>query len=342
MTFGIIGFGRFGKLWTKLMSRFGRVFVYDKNRNLGFLRSDPDVRRGRSTETSARKHLKKVVNADFLFLLVPISQIRHCCKRIAKILPQHTIVIDACSVKKYPVHVMKKFLPSHQQIIATHPLFGPDSVKEFGLKNQKIAIVPVRVKEKSLKTFESLLKKLNLKIIKTTAQEHDKKMAASQALVHFIGRSLAKLGLTEQKICTPDYISLLRMNDLVTNDTWQLFFDMQRLNPFSASTRIKFIKTMSRLEQQIEKASAKNIGNFRKLINKTDKEIIEKIALRFRLVEKIGDLKKKKGKDIAVDLRREKALKALHKVCSKKLRLNPAFIERIFSFIINECRKIQC
>lgn len=31
MKFGIVGFGRFGQLWTNALLPFGEVFVYDKS-----------------------------------------------------------------------------------------------------------------------------------------------------------------------------------------------------------------------------------------------------------------------------------------------------------------------
>ena len=34
MKFGIVGFGRFGKLWAQALSSFGEVLVYDKSGNL--------------------------------------------------------------------------------------------------------------------------------------------------------------------------------------------------------------------------------------------------------------------------------------------------------------------
>lgn len=230
MKIGIIGHGRFGKLWTKLMGEFGEVVIHDKENN----------------------NLELVLNVDILFLLVPISEIKNVCREIADKLDEKTIVVDACSVKVKPVEEMKSELKHHQPIIATHPLFGPDSVNRSGLEGQKIVVSSIRVTEQQLEMLENILKKMKLKIIHETPEEHDKQMASSQALVHFLGRGLSDLNLKEQDISTPDYQSLLKINDLVNNDTQQLFFDMQLYNPYAKEMRQNLIDSLKILESKIE------------------------------------------------------------------------------------------
>ncbi|MFA5813748.1 MAG: prephenate dehydrogenase/arogenate dehydrogenase family protein, partial [Patescibacteria group bacterium] len=139
MKYGIIGYGRFGKLWADVLSSYGDVLIYDKN------------------QTEKNTSLAKAIKTDLLFLLVPISEMENCCREIAPLLGPKTIVIDACSVKVHPVKVMRKWLPKNQPIIATHPLFGPDSVARLGLKNQRIVVSPVRAGAAERKKFEKIL-----------------------------------------------------------------------------------------------------------------------------------------------------------------------------------------
>lgn len=250
LVFGIIGFGRFGKLWAQCLKPFGEVKIYDKH-----TRTQAAVPAGKASlsKNFSFVPLREVVKAELLFLLVPISEIENICKKIAPLLAPHTVVIDACSVKTSPANSMKKRLPTGQPIIATHPLFGPDSVKKFGLKNQKIVVSNIRASAKQLASFENILKKLKLNIIHATPQEHDLQMAKSQALVHFLGRGLGPLDLGPQDIATPDYNTLLRMNDMVNNDTWQLFYDMQNYNPYTKKIRHTFLKSLQKLDHGITK-----------------------------------------------------------------------------------------
>jgi len=240
MQFGIIGYGRFGRLWGNVLMQFGEVKVYD-----------PLVKR--FDEGIHAVSLEEVCDVDMLFLLVPISRFERACEDVADKLRSDTIVVDACSVKVHPVEVMTRVLSSTQPIIATHPLFGPDSVARDGIAGQRIVVYPVRIEQEQYNVFEQLLEAIELQIINATPDEHDRQMARSQSLVHFLGRGMAALELSEQLLATPDYTSLVRIHDLVNNDTWELFYDMQVYNPYATYMRSGLLETLQRLDREIAK-----------------------------------------------------------------------------------------
>lgn len=243
MTFGIVGYGRFGQLWAKALLPFGEVMVYDKNLNLD-TNEDSSIKIGT---------LQEVAAADVVFLLVPISEFERSCEQIKPFLKNNNLLVDCCSVKIYPVNVMQKVFPKTQALFATHPLFGPDSVKRSGgFSEHKIAVCPVQCSEEQQKNMEELFKKLGLKVFITTPDEHDREMANSQGLVHFIGRGLAALDLGPQDIAPPDFQALLNINNMVINDTWRLFLDMHQYNPYTKQVRKKFIHQLVKLDQAID------------------------------------------------------------------------------------------
>ena len=242
MTFGIIGFGRFGKLWASALAPYGHVLVYDKN----------EIENKSEFGGLDFVGLEEVVKVDMLFLLVPISEMKNCCLEIKSLLNSNTVVIDACSVKVYPSKIMQEVLSDKQPIIATHPLFGPDSATHHGLGGHKIVVCPIRSTKEQKKVLIGLFNDFGLEIIEATPDEHDLQMARSQALVHFIGRGLTELNLQEQAISTPDYASLLAVNSMVQNDTWQLFFDMQKFNPYTKDIRDKFVQGLKKIEDKIK------------------------------------------------------------------------------------------
>ncbi|PIZ94392.1 MAG: hypothetical protein COX81_03720 [Candidatus Magasanikbacteria bacterium CG_4_10_14_0_2_um_filter_37_12] len=320
MKIGIIGYGRFGKLWAEVCKPFADVLVYDKN-----------IENGES--------LGDVLGSDVLFLLVPISEIENICKEIADKLDEKTIVVDACSVKMYPVEVMKKVLKADQPIMATHPLFGPDSVKRDGLVGQKIVVCPVQGTEDQFQQCEEILTKLKLEIIHTIPEDHDRQMARSQALVHFFGRGLAELKLENQEISTPDYYSLLRINELVVNDTWQLFFDMQRFNPFAKDVRLTLLHSLQALEKNIE-SDEDDIEHLRQDIVDIDQKIIQLIGSRLSIVKQVGAIKQKSEKNI-FDKAREDKLQKLYGEWSDICGIDKEMISNIFGLIIEEAKRLQ-
>ena len=101
MSFGIVGFGRFGKLWADALSPIGKVFVYD-----------PFVTANHISENNFNfVSLKEVAQQDLVFLIVPISEFEKICCEIKKYVKPNSLIIDCCSVKIYPARVMQKTLP---------------------------------------------------------------------------------------------------------------------------------------------------------------------------------------------------------------------------------------
>ncbi|MDF3055558.1 MAG: prephenate dehydrogenase/arogenate dehydrogenase family protein [Gammaproteobacteria bacterium] len=239
-TFGIIGYGRFGKLWGHALSPFGDVLVYEKN---GCTEIEAPLR---------SCSLDEVTQCDMVFILAPISEFESLCQQIKDKLNPHSLLVDCCSVKIHPVKIMKECFPSTQPIIGTHPLFGPDSVNKTGtLGGHKIVLCPIQNFTEKLPELENILQKLHLHICTSTPEEHDKQMASSQSLVHFIGRGLAALDLKPQELSTPDFQALLNINQMVVHDTWQLFLDMHKYNPYAKQVRKKFVDQLLKLEEII-------------------------------------------------------------------------------------------
>lgn len=241
MKFGIVGFGRFGKVWASALLPFGEVLVIDKNPIQ--LDDDLPIRIGT---------LKEVAEADFVFLLVPISEFENCCKEINEFLNPNTVIVDCCSVKMYPVNVMKNVFSKNQICIATHPLFGPDSVKKSGgLQGHKIVLCHAQSENNKEIYIQNLFTRMGLKILISTPEEHDEQMARSQGLVHFIGRGLSALDLAQQELSTPDFQALLHINTMVVNDKRQLFLDMHKYNSYTKEVRQKFIRQLVKIDNEI-------------------------------------------------------------------------------------------
>ena len=116
----------------------------------------------------------------------------------------------------------------------------------------KIVLCPERIRPDRYEKIKQVLSDTGLKLIETTADEHDRKIAVSLALTHFIGRTLAEFGAEPLDIDTEGYKRLLHILEVVNNDTWQLFFDMHRFNPYAVEKCQEFITAMERVHGKIE------------------------------------------------------------------------------------------
>jgi len=237
---GIIGFGRFGKLMASYLSQDFEVLIYD--------RLDKSFQIEQCGAVPAQ--LDVVCRQNFVILAVPISGFKDTLKKIASFLKEDTIVVDVCSVKEHPVAWMKELLPEHISFLPTHPMFGPDSAAD-SLNGRKIVMCKERIDEIRYRKIASYLASKGLIVIETTPREHDEQIAVSLALTHFIGRSLSVFGAKTQLIDTEGYKRLLHILEVVEHDTWQLFEDMNRYNPYAKGKRAAFMNALNRIEDRL-------------------------------------------------------------------------------------------
>jgi prephenate dehydrogenase len=237
---GIIGFGRFGRLMARYLSPDSHVRTHDPGVR-------PEVMSSAGAEPGA---IGDVCCSDIVILAVPISQLQGLLSAIRPHLQPESLVIDVCSVKEQPVRWMQALLPETVDILGTHPMFGPDSAAD-SLEGRKIVLCPVRIGDKRFEKVKRYLRSKGLVLIETSAEDHDRQIAVSLALTHTIGRSLAQFGAQPQEIDTEGYKRLLRILEVVENDTWQLFEDMNRYNPYAQDARQAFIKAMNEIEGKL-------------------------------------------------------------------------------------------
>jgi prephenate dehydrogenase len=238
---GIIGFGRFGKLTARYLAEDFDVFVFNRRDKSAQIKKI-----GANTAS-----LSTVCQQNIVILCVPISTLKEVLIEIGPILKNDVLVVDVCSVKEYPSRWMKDLLPETVSILATHPMFGPDSASG-SLKGKKIFLSQVRVKNKRYQKIKSYLSSKGLIIIESTPEDHDEQIAISLALTHLIGRTLSEFGAAELNMDTEGYKRLLNILDVVEHDTWQLFHDMHQYNPYAKKKRIAFMKAMKKISDRLE------------------------------------------------------------------------------------------
>jgi len=226
MEIGIYGLGRFGSFWASQLASFHSVRVWSRNKD----RSTPDgVKRVSESECLA---------APVVMLCVAISSMEEVLGRVSRHLTPGTLVMDTCSVKVYPANLMLKLLPPEIGILATHPMFGPDSAVS-GIAKLPIVLSPLRVDEKTILFWRKNFEEMGLEVIVMSPKQHDEEAAFSQGITHFIGRVLGQLNLNPSIIGTTAYKGLLDIVGQTCNDSWDLFVDLQRFNPHTAKMRSK-------------------------------------------------------------------------------------------------------
>jgi len=242
LTAGLICFGRIGRLLARHFARDARIFVYDTKLDARAVRAAGAV----------PVSLAEACAQDVVVLCVPIAAFDGVVRRIKGLLRPDALVVDACSVKEHPVRAMKRHLPRSVGILATHPNFGPDSAAD-SLKGRKIVLCRVRLKDADYRRAKRALERKGLDVVEMTPREHDRRMASSLVLTHFIGRGLVAYGAKTTGVDTEGYKRLLRILETVQNDSWQLFEDMNRYNAFAAPMRRRLLAAMRAVEGRVRR-----------------------------------------------------------------------------------------
>ncbi len=280
MRIGVYGLGRFGYFWASLLASHlsstdssgtgsleATVKAYNRN---------PD----RPTpEGVKRVSVEELAGCDTIFLCVAISAVEPVVRELSPHLEPGTTVADTCSVKRYPVDLMRRHLPDGVGILATHPMFGPDSAKH-GIAGLPLIYWPERYAavarhgapgglsgpglhaeqdEKDTQDdtagvdwWPEWFASVGLRTIRMSPDEHDHEAAYTQGITHFIGRVLDDLSVRPSPIGTVGYQKILDVVEQTCNDPLQLFLDLQRYNPYTTEMRAKLKASLERVLAQFD------------------------------------------------------------------------------------------
>ncbi|HET6972003.1 MAG TPA: prephenate dehydrogenase [Phenylobacterium sp.] len=246
-TLGLIGFGQFGQLAARVLKSHFDVLVTDTAPGAEATARELGVAFG-SLEAAAARAV--------VIVAVPVVAMRAMFAAIAPHVRPGALVIDVGSVKVLPTQWMTELLPAHVDLVATHPLFGPQSAKR-GLKGLRFVVCPVRGDRHDC--VAEFGRSLELKVTVTTPEEHDREMAYVQALTHLIGRSLVNIGIPDEQLKTPSYQHLLELCGLIGADTFELFTAIQTQNPYAAEVVSAFVDEAQGLLEKVRQTRAPEV-----------------------------------------------------------------------------------
>jgi len=238
---GIIGFGAFGRLMAAHLQPWFTLRVHDPAR--------PPA-----TDTAGRglapASLTEAAACDVVILAVPVAAIPDVVAAIAPHLRPGALVLDVGSVKLEPAAVMAKGLPDHVEILATHPLFGPQSARQ-GLRGLGIALCPVRCPD--VRRVAAFLRRaLGLKVHLTTADAHDREAAMVQGLTHLIARILVEMEPLPRSLTTASFTHLMQAVEMVRHDAHEVFLAIERANPHAKAVRDRFFDLADQLRRELD------------------------------------------------------------------------------------------
>lgn len=234
MTIGIIGFGSFGKFLAEKLSSHARVKVYDR----------------RERDMTWWASFEEVAQCNFVIPSVPLEAYEEVLRRLAEHMPPSSILVDVCSVKELPVKLIRTHLPGHR-LVATHPLFGPESASS-SVRGHTLVMCPEVSDREPYNDLKKYAENLELKVVEMSAEEHDREMAVVQGLTFFIARTLDIIKVHDQRLTTPSFRRLLSLAELELHHSPELFRTIQQGNERTRDVRQRFLDAAATIHDELE------------------------------------------------------------------------------------------
>ncbi len=223
----IVGYGQFGRFAAKHLRPHATIVQIK-------IDTDPE----------------KIHGCDYVIFAVPFQHLETAINKLKPHIRTNAHILDVTSVKQKPLALLKKAFPKNQ-LLGTHPIFGPQSGKN-GIEGLTIVLSNVSFSKTNYSKTKRFLKQdLQLKVLEQTPKQHDEEMARVQALTHLIGQILNGLDITSYTTNTKSYEQLLELRALLKNDSWELFKTIQNANPEAKKIRSNFTKQLQQIEKKL-------------------------------------------------------------------------------------------
>lgn len=232
---GIIGYGQFGQFLETLAGTYlSGVEVRIHSRRM------PPSGKFASFEDAC--------SADVVVITSSIHEFEETLLRVVPLLCPDATLVDVNTVKEHPVRLLKEYA-SGVRYLATHPMFGPYSFEKQGrsLNSLRLVVTDHTLPEGEYQEALEFLTRLGLSILEITSEAHDRSLAETLFLTHYLAQAVVRGGFERTDIDTLSFGYLMDAVESVRNDT-QLFKDVYAFNPYCADV----IERVKRAEHGVD------------------------------------------------------------------------------------------
>jgi len=126
--------------------------------------------------------------SDLVIIAVPPDVTAGVIQQVAPQMRKGALLIEICSLKLHLKTALESAANHSIEILSLHPLFGPVE----SIANENIAVIKLKPGPKTEQVLE-FLQREGANVFETTIEEHDQKVATTQALFHLLLTTLDKL-----------------------------------------------------------------------------------------------------------------------------------------------------
>ena len=239
---GIIGHGDFGRF----LEMLARLFAPHLSVRIHSRKAAPDGVRFFS--------LEQVCQCDVVIIAVSIRAFAEMLGRVLPRLAPGSILVDVNTVKAHPATLLRETARG-VRYVTTHPMFGPYSFEKQGasLKGLRLVIADHTLAQDEMAAAIAWLKGLGLDVMEMTPDAHDRMLAETLFLTHYVAQAVARGGFVRTDIDTLSFGFLMDAVESVKSDT-ELFRDVFAFNPYCEEIITRFEKAEAEVHALLEKS----------------------------------------------------------------------------------------
>ena len=247
LNIGIVGFGRFGQFMAKKLAINHNILVTSRTDY-----SEVCDELGAKYYSDIDGLLGNGNSVDVILISVSITSFQKVLEGlISSPKLKDLLIVDVLSVKEHPKTLMLNRLVESCDILATHPMFGPDSCLTNCWSDQPFVFEKVRItKIERYNLFMASFSECNL--IEMSSTKHDTLAARSQFITHLIGQLLELQKTVSTAIDTKSFSLLLQLKNIVGNDSHDLFMGLYKYNKYSEEQLKLFMTNIKSIKKLLE------------------------------------------------------------------------------------------
>ncbi len=265
MNIAIVGAGDMGRWLATIFKETGGVTISD-------ISAKKAEKVASELGVKSKSAAEAVRDADLVLVAIPISKTPEAVKSFAGVAKRGALLADVASVKTEVVKAMRS-IRAEVELVSLHPLFGPGAAS---VKGKDIVVIPVRAGNR-YRYLKRTLKMMGARITEMDANEHDRIMAISQCMTHFVLISYLnaiksiKWMKQAEKLSTPMFSSFINLAKAILAGNPELYGELQVHNKYAGLMRRSMMEACRSLDTALAAGDVKVLkATFRAALNRFD------------------------------------------------------------------------
>jgi len=207
-------------------------------------------------------NLEAVEDADLTIVSTPITVAPGVLREISPSVKGDSIIAEISSLKSDVVPVLRKMAETHINPLSIHPLFGPGVKK---LEEEKIALIPIVDPSSEVESVSRFFP--GAEIVVVEAEEHDRAMALTLSLPHFLNIIFASVVSEEdlvflKKLGGTTFALQLTLSESVMTESPELYASIQMNDEYTVRFLDRFLSKAETVREWIARKDGKSFTEF--------------------------------------------------------------------------------